>query len=242
MIKKILNIRNWLILIFFPFSLLIFLISIILRPLITIRFGHLLTYRFGHNIKDLEMYLSEKKLNVKNNYKFFDLFFLPSNPANSYLQQLSKKYLKVLPKELLYLPFKLTEFLSEKNKFFKKNFINMRNYDYDLNNFFDQIDTQISFSDEEIEKGDSGLEKIGISKNDKIVCLSTRDSNYSLKNLNHPKKFDTKARSFMDIRNSDIETYKLAATELTKLGYKVARVGKDTSNKIRSSRDNILDY
>ena len=242
MIKKILNIRNWLILVFSPFSFLIFLVSIVLRPIITIRFGHLLTYRFGHNIKDLEMYLSEKKLNLKNNYKLLDLFFLPSNPANTYLQKISKKYLKVLPKELLYFPYKIMEFLSKKNKFFEKSFINMRDYDYDLNNSFDQINTQIRFSEEEIVKGDNSLEKIGISKNDKIVCLSTRDSNYSLQNLNHPKKFDTKTRSFMDIRNSDIETYKLAATELTKLGYKVVRVGKDTNKKISFSSENIIDY
>ena len=242
MIKKILNIRNWLILIFSPFSLAILLTSILLRPITTIRFGHLLTYRFGHNIKDLEMYLSEKKLNSKKYSKQLDLFFLPSNPANTYLQKISKKYLNVLPKELLYLPYKTIEFLSKKIGFFKKNFINMRDYDYDLNNSFDKISTQISFTEEEIYLGDNSLEKIGISKKDKIVCLCTRDSNYSLKNLNHPKKFNSEARSFMDIRNSDIETYKLASNELINLGYKVVRVGKDPDKKLSFENKNIIDY
>ena len=68
------------------------------------------------------MYLSEKKLNSKKYSKQLDLFFLPSNPANTYLQKISKKYLNVLPKELLYLPYKTIEFLSKKNGFLKKKF------------------------------------------------------------------------------------------------------------------------
>ena len=65
MSKKLLNINNWLILIFSPVSFFILLLAIILKPILTIRIGHVLTYRFGHSIKDIEMYLSEKDLILK---------------------------------------------------------------------------------------------------------------------------------------------------------------------------------
>ena len=161
--KKILNINNWLIVIFSPVSFFILILAIILKPILTIRIGHLLTYRFGHSIKDLEMYLSEKKLNIKNNKKYLDLFFLSYNPANKYIQKTCKKYLKVFPVPILFFAFKVIEIISRKSNFFKKHYIEMRNYDYDLNNSFDKINCQLNFSQSEIEEAESQLKQIGIT-------------------------------------------------------------------------------
>ena len=242
MSKKLLNINNWLILIFSPVSFFILLLAIILKPILTIRIGHVLTYRFGHSIKDIEMYLSEKRLNIEKNKKYLDLFFLSYNPANKYIQKTCRKYLKVLPTPILFSAFKTIEIISKKNNIFKKHYIEMRNYDYDLNNSFDKINCQLNFSQSEIEEAESQLKQIGINPSDNLVCLCVRDENYAIKHLNHPKKFDSKARSFMDIRNSEIEDYKLASTALAKLGYKVIRVGKDTGKKISFTDNKIIDY
>ena len=62
MIKKLFNIKNWLLLFFFPVSAFILLLAILLRPIYLVRFGYLFTYRFGHNIKDLHKILSTNNL------------------------------------------------------------------------------------------------------------------------------------------------------------------------------------
>ena len=74
--KKLLNINNWLILFFFPISILFLFIILITKPFMTIRFGQIQSYRFGHYIKNVELYLSEKKTNPNTS---IDIFFLSSN-------------------------------------------------------------------------------------------------------------------------------------------------------------------
>ena len=98
----------------------------------------------------------------------------------------------------------------------------MRIYDFDRNNALDKTRQVLSFTKSEIEKGDKLLEKFNINKNDKIVCFATRDNNYLNKYLTYPNQ----ANPEYNLRNSDVETYKFAAEELVKLGYKVIRSGK----------------
>ena len=241
MIKKIFNKNNWLIIFFLPLSILILIIIILFKPFVTIRLGYLLTYRFGHSIKDLEMYLSEKKITEKGN-KYIDFFFLSFNPANNYIQKKSKEYLNVLPATLLIPAYKIIEKMGNKYDFFKSHYIEMRNYDYDPKNYLDKIDCQISFSSQEITEGDNQLKKIGIEKDDMIVCLCSRDKNYAIKNLYGGDKSNKSTENLMDIRNSQIENYSLASKELVKLGYKVVRMGKDTGKEIDFANDKIIDY
>ena len=86
MLKKILNLNNWLLIISLPVSLSLVLLIILVKPFILIRTGYLLTYRFGHSIKDLEMYLTERAL-YHNKSNIYDIFILSINPANSYIQK-----------------------------------------------------------------------------------------------------------------------------------------------------------
>ena len=240
MLKKILNLNNWLLIISLPVSLSLVLLIILVKPFILIRTGYLLTYRFGHSIKDLEMYLTERAL-YHNKSNIYDIFILSINPANSYIQKISKKHLKIYPYPIIYPVHYI--FKKLKNiKFFKKHFIEMRNYDYDYKNYFDKLGHQINLPYEDIVTGNKILEKIGIYKNDKLVCLCVRDENYSIKNLNQPSKKDKRTVSFMDIRNSNVENYKLASLKLNSLGYKIIRVGKDTKDKISYENENIIDY
>ena len=234
MLKKITNINNWLIIILFPFSAIILILILILNPFFKLRFGPITSYRFGHYVKNIELYLSHKKQDPNFFLKTFDFFFLSQKSSNLYFKKMCNRYVTILPFQVLYLAFKI----AEKIIFFRKNLLNLRYYDYDRNNHLDIVNCQLKFTQEEINKGDKILEKIGVTKNDKIVCLSTRDDEYMKKNLlskynpEHKYKF----------RNSDVQSYKLASNELTKLGYKVVRVGKDTEKKINFENDKIIDY
>ena len=240
MFKKIKNFNNWLIFILSPLSVLIFFIVTIIRPLLLIRFGEVLTYRFGHSLINVEIFLQNKKLE-KNNFFFpkkIDIFFFSSITSNKFLKTICKRHVFIMPFQLVLIVFNTFSWLSNFNNFFNKHLIIIRNYDMDQNNLFDKTNHILNFTKQEIEKGDKLLEKIGVYKEDKFVCLYTRESNYLEKYLNDTNEKNSR----WNLRNSDIETYKLAAEELVKLGYKVVRVGKYTKKKITFSNSNIIDY
>jgi len=233
MLKKIKNLNNWAILILFPISILFLVLIFIFKPFLKIRLGNILSYRFGHYVKNLILYLCEKKKNPKKFLKTFDIFFLSLESSNLYFKNICKRHVRILPAQFFYLPLKI----AEKFSFFKKNILDFRDYDFDQNNHFDAINCQLKLSEEEIQAGEKLFEQVGINANDKIVCLSVRDDMYMKKhnksyNPNHMWKF----------RNSNLENYKLASNELTKLGYKVVRVGKDTEFKISFENEKIFDY
>jgi len=235
MLKKIKNLNNWLIILCFPIGFLFLIIITILRPFILIRFGQITAYRFGHYIKNVELYLSHKKIEPQNFLKTIDIFFLSSVKANLYYEKIISRQIIICPYQLFWLAYKL----AKKIFFLRKNLIDLRTYDFDdKNNLLDKIDCQIKFTPNETQEADKLLEEIGVSSNDKFVCLFARDEryakNYLLSNYNSYNKWK--------FRNSNIETFKLASEALVKLGYKVIRVGKDTEKKISFANDNIIDY
>jgi len=197
----------------------------------TIRFGQIQSYRFGHYIKNVELYLSEKKTNPNTS---IDIFFLSSKSSNSYFEKMCKRKIKLYPFQIL-----LTAFLiAKKIPFFKKNLINMRQYDIDKNNILDKVECQISFTFDEKEQGDFLLNQLGINKKDKIICIVSRDEEYAKKNLLGRYDLDNKWK----VRNSDIQSYEHAAQKVSDLGYKVVRVGKDSEKNINFKNKNIIDY
>ena len=120
----------------------------------------------------------------------------------------------------------------------KKHLFDLRIYDHDRKNLLDKVDCQLKFTQKEIELGDRLLEKFGIKKNDKIVCFSNRDDEFMKKNL--LGKYNENHK--WNIRNSDVQTYGLAAKELSKRGYTVIRMGKDTKDNINFGNEKIIDY
>ena len=231
--KKITNINNWLIVMFFPFSILFLILIFVLRPFVLIRFAQINSYRFGHYLMNVELYLSHKKKEPES-FKSFDIFFLSATTCNLYFETMCKRHLIILPFQLLYLSSRIAKKIS----FFKKHLINLLYYNNDQNEHIDTVDVQLKFTKEEIKKGEELLGEIGISPNDKIVCLSIRDDKYMKNYLLSKYEIEHKWK----VRNSDIQTYKLAAVELTKLGYKVVRVGRNVEHKINFENEKIIDY
>ena len=257
------NLNNWLILILSPLSFLIVLSVLIIRPLFIIRFGEILIYRFGHTLKNVEIYSANKKLEKSTGFfsKKIDIFFFSAKASNEFLKTICKRHFLVMPFQLIYSVFVILNWLSilsnfiliknydfnqrtarDRDKtnynFFDKHIIFIRNYDYDQNNLLDKTKSILNFTKEEIEKGDSLLERLGIRKGEKFVCFVTRDNTYLKEYLNDPNQ----VTSVWTLRNSDVETYKLAAEELVRLGYKVIRAGKYTEKKITFGNSNIIDY
>ena len=151
-----------------------------------------------------------------------------------------KKKIKILPKLILY-PIFIT------NHFFSKFFFNLKKFeignntfgDRDVHNLQEKINPLISFTKEEEIKGKEILEKLGLPRNAKFVCLIVRDSGY----LNgYLQNEDTEKWNYHSYRNGDIDRYVMAAEELASRGYYVFRMGINVIKPLKSSNNKIIDY
>jgi len=100
----------------------------------------------------------------------------------------------------------------------------------------DKYSPILKMSKEDEDKSLSILKSIGITREDKYVCLCVRDAEY----LNHA--FPGTDWSEHNHRDSKIDTYVKAAEFLASKGYKVVRMGKSVRKKMESSCSSIIDY
>jgi len=224
-----------LILFFFP----LFLIIRIISNFILIRFGLLPSRRIGHFANDVNLYLCTFK---KKTFFQYD-FFYPEKPiCNFTLLKIYKKYLIVLP-EIFILPFVLLnkiKFLGSPkhniklNPYAEAQDLRDRDIDDKKINYFNQKDIQLGYS---------FLKDLGLSRDDKFVCLLCRDEEY-VKNL-FKQTYDVDYRNYGDIstfRNSNIENFRLVSEYLTGLGYYVFRMGEKVSKSLSINNKRFFDY
>ena len=119
----------------------------------------------------------------------------------------------------------------KKYNFGKKYLIPIRNYDTSKNPFLIKSYKHLSpcsdihgvllkhkplitFNEKEEKYGNLFLSNIGISSNDKIVCIHTRSSSYRNEKLN-------------SLRNSSIKNFTKSIKFLIDKGFKVIRMGRD---------------
>lgn len=100
----------------------------------------------------------------------------------------------------------------------------------------DKYAPNLKMSQEDEDKSLSILKNIGLTKEDRFICLCVRDSEY-LRLV-----FPNTDWSEHNHRDSNINTYVKAAEFLASKGYKVVRMGKIVSNKIESTCSSVIDY
>ena len=214
-----------------PINLIIIIIIRSLTPIILIRTGQIPNSTVGDFIFDTQVYLQEKK---NRKYKSLDLFFKRKKISPN------KHYEKMLKKNLFI--FSYIFFIHEINinfPFNEKHKVKIRQIggSRDYKDVFHKSSTALLFSKFENYIGLNYLKKIGLSKNDKFVCIINRDSNY--KNVYFKNEKDW---SYHDHRNSDINNYRQAAIELEKLGYWVLRMGVAMKGSLNCNSPKIIDY
>ena len=94
----------------------------------------------------------------------------------------------------------------------------------------------ISFTNQEVAKGQAVLENLGIYNNEQYICFHARDSAY----LDSVLK--TKDWSYHNYRDSNINNYLLAAEEMANRGYYAIRMGAVVKESIHSSNSRVIDY
>lgn len=199
-----------------------------------IRIGYILDSRLGHFAANTELYLCEKlhKINTPST-KYIDLFFyLDDKVCNKQLSKMWKSKLIILPQYILK-PIFLINKLLPRYKTFEVG--TNSQWDRDIRNLLIRTDPFLKLSIYELQLGNNILKNFGISVNDKYVCLNVRDDAYLNKFL--PGDWD-----YHNHRNSDINTYLLAAEKLTELGYFVFRMGVIVNKKLVTNNPKIIDY
>ena len=219
-----------------PVALLFFFPIVILSPIILIRFGLLHSDRLGHFSANTELFLCEqvKKEKDKDKKLTIDFFYFPTNPCNLQLAKMIKRKLFILPK-IICRPFCL---ISRKIKFLKSHVTGKATAgDYDVNNLYRKIPTQISLTKEEIKLGENLLENMG-AKNKKIVLIIIRDPKYFKVHYN----LNFKSKSHHDHRNDRIQNFSSAILELLNKNYFVIRMGNIAETKLNIKHKNFVDY
>lgn len=221
-------------LIIYFFAILIVIIIRIIKPIILIRYGNLFSNRIGHFAGNTELYLCEKDARINTPQKFnLDLFYIEKPISNYQLLKMWKRLLIILPSWLI-CRIKIINKLIPGWEIHEVG--HNANMDRDIFNLLDKYPAHLKFTAEEEINGQEQLKNIGLSYNEKFVCLFVRDSAY----LNsYQPEHDWSAH---DYRNANIQNYILAIQELINRGYYVIRMGAKVKESVNFKNPKFIDY
>ena len=210
------------------FTPVIISILILAAPFKIVRLCFLPSHRIGELAGLAAMYLLKKN---KNNS--FDIFFSGDLVANSYLQSYLKKKFFIVNQLFAHPVWKVLSYLKKKFIFFEK-FIFYPTYKD--KNFLLHKSKGFFLPKADMKKGEDFLKKLGIKKNDKIVCLIVRDKKYL--NTFLP---DTNFQ-YHNYRNCDISNYIKSIKYLISKNYYVFRMGVNYEKELRIKNKRFIDY
>jgi len=215
----------------------------LLTPLIQIRLVRLLSERAGHFGLNTENMLCAFDVGVLNrrgdNHKIKYFFYTHGIVCNKQLLKMWKRVLPLLPFPIACRQIdQLLSFASFQYKKDKvKNTVESSGWVRDKLLLMERVPyPHVFFTFEEEKRAEIFLEKLGVSKNAKWVCLLVRDPLYL------DKLFPIDDWDYHAHRNANIMTYKKAALFLAEKGYTVIRMGKWAQDPFSVSHERIIDY
>jgi putative glycosyltransferase (TIGR04372 family) len=217
-----------------PVALFFVIIIRLIRPLILIRMNILVSERIGHLAGNTELYLCERDAGINlPKSRHIDLWYHNWPISNNQLALMWNRILHVVPSWILGPIYKLNLLIPG----YEIHLVPSNSQaDIDVHNLLDKYPPHLQFSPEEEKKGQTFLNKIGISDNSPFVCLIVRDSNYLEKSV------PWKSWSYHDYRDCNINNYCLAAQKLTESGYYVIRMGVEVKEPFNMNNPLIIDY
>jgi putative glycosyltransferase (TIGR04372 family) len=204
-----------------------------ISPILLIRFGQTNSSRIGHFAIETEIAQCQKRDKTRNHKLpiIIDLYYVNGNISNEYLFDQWRKVINYYPSWLIHPLNRLNQKIPAARKY--NVFADAGAQNLEILDSFKPI---IKLEDTDIFKAQKILERIGIYKNDKVVCLCVRDDAYL--QATYPSE-NWKEHSH---RDSDIKNYVLAAETLAGLGYKVVRMGKVVKGNLISNSASVIDY
>tara|TARA_B100000579_G_scaffold355198_1_gene310450 strand:+ start:4511 stop:5809 length:1299 start_codon:yes stop_codon:yes gene_type:complete len=218
------------------------ILIIIIYPIVRIKIFEIETRAIGHMSLPMEIFASEIKEKIHNCNRTIYLWFPNKKIANYFLFSKWKQKFIILPRVILepiYLFFK-----SKNIKFGNKFLIPYRHWnrnksaeefwqDKDLFDVLIKTKPNISFSKNEIEKGNKYLNNFGINLNDPYVIFFFRTPDYYLKNKSIS---DYK----INLRDQVSFNYYESINYLNSINYKTFLLGENY--KINKKINNLIYY
>jgi len=227
------------ILIKLPFYILavpLVLVFRLMRPWLLVRWGGLISSRIGHFAANTEMYLCERDAGINvPKQRYVDLFYMGGPICNQQLATMWKRILRVWPVWLLAPISRVNRLIPGGGS---HEIGDNTQGVLDVHNLLDKQEQHLFFTEEEEIRGKGTLRQMGITPQDKFVCLIVRDSLYISKE--YPGSgWDSGYHSY---RDTDIDNYQLAAETLAELGYFVFRMGYHVKKPLRTNHPKVIDY
>lgn len=236
-IKKKFNIKYIIYFFYLPILIILRLIS----KIVLIRFTELISERIGHFVCCMELHLWEKQ-NKKGtpDVKVIDLFIMGKNISNEQIKIFFKKKFIILPRLLLGPLININKIIPGgdiHNFYFRKNLNDRKNFvtHRDTRNLIDRSDVNFSFSKKDDFLSQKISEQIGIDLNKKFITINLRDYEYFKKYHNQLDK------NYWNVKNCNIEDYKLSIQSLINNGYQVIRTGKASEKKLNINSKYYFD-
>ena len=214
-----------------PFVLLI----AIIRPWILIRFGALDGTRIGPMILFPTTYLTWKN-QIKTHQRTLDIIGCPKTTCNQQVQTMWER--------TSFFPYDadFCIFCARACKFWTGGTVHSVKLDTSTYYLLPKVKPHLVFNGGDKLRGVNLLETLGIPSDAQWVCIIGRDNKY----LNHSLSAKINAPGgsweYHNHRNFDIGTFKDAATELTKRGYFVLRMGSVVEQFFTTGNPMIIDY
>ena len=215
----------------------------ILKKKINFHFFELPTDRIGCFCA-WEPFILITHFNRKLKKKDKKIFFIYHSKiiSNNFLLDLYKKKMKSLNSYYFLHGYSFWELLTSSYQFWTgqkiKTYFKARIIYYPI---FVKTDRMVFLSNEDIEKGETILEKFNIPKNSKWICVHNRDSEY----LNSQKKkgyMPHQDFSYHNIRDFSADDLIPAAEYFTQKGYYVIRIGSKSNQKFNTKNSMIIDF
>ncbi len=209
------------------------LIIRLIKPWLLVRIGVLQSDRIGHFSANTELYccLRDEGINVPSQ-RYVDIFCLSLGVlSNQQLARMWQRALRCWPAWILARMNRINRLIPAWEAHHIQGLDSCR----DIQNLYDRTQPHLSFTDEEVARGDAMLSAMGLPVGAPFVCLNVRDSAY----LDSYLKYDW---SYHQYRDTDIDNYLLAADELAKRGYFVIRMGAKVNKALKSKYERVIDY
>ena len=201
-----------------------------LRPLVIVEVQEIRAERLGHLAMEPELFLSLRSAGTGGHRKL-TLFFFRGHPANTYLAARWRQILPTAPRFLLAPIYNVTTWLPN---------LSFRPPDWDYEHVdlrpLDNSPPNLTFTPNEISRGQDLLTRLGLERDQPYVCLCVRDASY-LAETN-----PTRDWSYHDYRDSHIGDYVQMAEVLVSRGYAVIRMGKIVTEPFTVDNNRVVDY
>jgi putative glycosyltransferase (TIGR04372 family) len=206
----------------------------LVKPWLLVRIGALNSASIGHFAGNTELYLCERDAGInKPMQRHVDILYLNNLICNKQLAIMWKRVLRIWPAWIL-APIARVNRLIPGGTIHEVG--NNAQGPMDVYNLLDRFPPHLQFTAEETVRGEAGLRAMGISTGVPFVCLIARDTAY-LASRQLGEDY-----SYHNFRNSDIQSYVLAAEELAERGYIVIRMGSKVFKAMETSHPMVIDY